>query len=120
MIELAQVHIRWKGMNMNDYMKVSTELLQFIKESDSINLNNENGLADWLEQMNKKSVIEKHPYKITEMIKHGETYYLTYVYDDTKNNKRRQITAKSKPDLENKIYKNYLDKQSRTLENIYH
>ena len=105
---------------MNDYMKVSTELLQFIKESDSINLNNENGLADWLEQMNKKSVIEKHPYKITEMIKHGETYYLTYVYDETKNNKRRQITAKSKMDLENKIYKNYLDKQARTFENIYH
>ena len=107
-------------MNMNDYMKVSTELLQFIKENDSINLNNERDVADWLEQMNKKNVIEKHPYKITEMMKHGETYYLTYLYDETKSNNRRQITAKSKTDLENKIYKNYLDKQVRTFENIYH
>ena len=107
-------------MNMNDFMKISTDLLQFIKESDTINPNNEKGVADWLEQMNKASVIAKHPYKISEMVKHNEIYFITYLYDETKKNNRRQITAKSKTDLENKIYKNYLDKQARTFENIYH
>ena len=104
---------------MNKFMNVPTNLLQFIKENSNINLSNENDVADWLEQMNKAKVIANHPYKITEMVKHNETYFLTYLYDETKKNHRRQITAKSKSDLENKIYENYLKTQVKTFANVY-
>lgn len=94
-------------------------ILQYVKERDNIKLDNENDIADLLNEMNKKQVIENHPYKISETVKHGEPYFLTYVYDETKNNNRRQITAKSRTDIENKIYKDYLDKQIRTFESVF-
>lgn len=100
-------------------MNVSTNLLQFIKENPNINFNNEDDVADWLEQMNKAKVIASHPYKITEMVKHDEPYFLTYVYDETKKNHRRQISAKSKMLLENKIYENYLKSQIKTFSSVY-
>lgn len=95
------------------------KILQFAKERDNIKLDNEDDVADLLNEMNKKEVIENHPYKISETVKHGEPYFLTYVYDETKKNNRRQITAKSKTDLENKIYNDYLEKQVRTFENVF-
>ena len=104
---------------MNEFMNVSTNLLRFIKENPNIDFNNENDVADWLEQMNKAKVIANHPYKITEIVKHSETYYLTYLYDETKQNHRRQITAKSKQDLENKIYDDFLNSQVKTFANVY-
>ncbi|MBQ8635178.1 hypothetical protein IJ425_03395, partial [bacterium] len=75
-------------------------ILQYVKTRDNIKLDNENDIPDLLNEMKKKEVIENHPYKISEMVKHGEPYYLTYVYDETKKNNRRQITAKSKTDIE--------------------
>ena len=94
-------------------------ILQYVKERDNIKLDNENDIADLLNEMNKKQVIENHPYKISETVKHGEPYFLTYVYDETKKYNRRQITAKSRTDIENKIYKYYLDKQVRTFESVF-
>ena len=104
---------------MNEFINVPTNLLQFIKENPNINLNNENDVADWLEQMNIAKVIANHPYKISQTVKHGETYYLTYLYDETKSNHRRQISAKTKTDLENRIYENHLKTQVKTFEDIY-
>lgn len=59
--------------------------------SDGVNINDEQRkkVAEKLEQMNKKNVIENHPYEISKIIRHGEEYYLTYVFDETKKNKRR-------------------------------
>lgn len=51
-------------------------------------LDNESDVADLLKEMNKKQFIENHPYKISEMQKHGEVYYLSYLYQ-----KRKRITA---------------------------
>ncbi len=95
------------------------QILQYVKERDNIKLDNENDVADLLNEMNKKQVIENHPYKISEMVKHGEPYFLTYLYDETKKNNRRQITAKSRTDIENKIYNDYLEKQVKTFENVF-
>lgn len=85
-------------------------------------LDNESDVADLLKEMNKKQVIENHPYKISEMQKHGEVYFLSYLYDETKKNNRRQITAKSRVDIENKIYNDYKKKEAKsitTFEDVY-
>lgn len=88
---------------------------------DGVNMTDEqrNKVAEKLEQMNKKNVIDNHPYEISTIMKHGEEYFLTYVFDDTKKNNRRQISAKTMPNLENKIYNDYLKKQVRTFESVF-
>ena len=83
------------------------ELLQFLTINDNIIGDEEKAIADLVQQMNKRKIISNHPFKISEQIKHGEVYYLTYVKDETKSNHRRQITAKTKENLENKIYAEY-------------
>ena len=100
-------------------MNVDVSLLQYLCGNDNMKPDNENDLADWLEKMNKTKVIATHPYKISETVKHNEPYFITYLYDETKKNHRRQITAKSKTDLENKIYADYLAKKVRTFEDVY-
>ena len=88
---------------------------------DGVNMTDEQRkkVAEKLEQMNKKNVIDNHPYEISTIMKHGEEYFLTYVFDETKKNNRRQISAKTMQNLENKIYKDYLDKQVRTFESVF-
>lgn len=88
---------------------------------DGVNMTDEqrNKVAEKLEQMNKKNVIDNHPYEISTIMKHGEEYFLTYVFDDTKKNNRRQISAKTMQNLENKIYNDYLKKQVRTFESVF-
>lgn len=88
--------------------------------SDGVNINDEQRkkVAEKLEQMNKKNVIENHPYEISKIIRHGEEYYLTYVFDETKKNKRRQISAKTRENLENKIYDDYKQKNLLTFEKV--
>lgn len=82
-------------------------------------LDNESDVADLLKEMNKKQVIENHPYKISEIKKHNKIFFLSYLYDETKKNNRKQITAKSRVDIENKIYNDYLQKHVLTFENVF-
>lgn len=88
---------------------------------DGVNMTDEqrNKVAEKLEEMNKKNVIDNHPYEIFTSMKHGEEYYLTYVFDETKKDNRRQISAKTMQNLENKIYNDYLKKQVRTFESVF-
>ena len=76
-----------------DNAEYTNELLvQFLIDNDCTNID-----TALLEEMkNKANVLKEHPYKISEQEKHGETYYITYVKDETKRNKRRQISAKTK------------------------
>ena len=105
---------------MNENLTSTLKLLKFVAENTNIELNNENDVAEAIEQMNKNDVLKAHPYKISETVKHNETYYLTYVYDETKKNHRRQISAKSKKDLEKKIYENHLKSQVKRFEDVYY
>ena len=75
-------------------------------------------VAEKIEQMKKKNVIENHPYDISKITRHGEEYYLTYVFDETKKNHRRQISAKSLENLENKIYDDYTKNTLLTFEKV--
>ena len=99
-------------------MEIS-KLLQLLRNEFKIDADNESDIADLLKEMKKKQIIENHPYAISECEKHGESYYLTYVYDGTKKNHRRQISAKSLPDLENKIYNAYMQEHTLTLEYVF-
>ena len=74
-----------------DNAEYTNELLvQFLIDNDCTNID-----TALLEEMkNKANVLKEHPYKISEQEKHGETYYITYVKDETKRNKRRQISTK--------------------------
>lgn len=94
------------------------DLLHNLEKECNITSNQKLQVADWLEEMNKKNVIENHPYEISETKKHGETYYLTYVFDETKKNHRRQISAKTKENLENKIYSAYKQRHMLTFEKV--
>ena len=75
-------------------------------------------VAEKLEQMNKKNVIDNHPYEISTIMKHGEEYFLTYVFDETKKNNRRQISAKTMQNLENKIYEAHKQRNLLTFEKV--
>ena len=95
-----------------DNAEYTNELLvQFLIDNDCTNID-----TALLEEMkNKANVLKEHPYKISEQEKHGETYYITYVKDETKRNKRRQISAKTKANLENKIYEAYKAENTLTF-----
>ncbi len=96
------------------------QMLQMIQNNDTINLDdNVNEIANLINAMQKKQIINKHPYAISECKKHGETYFLTYVYDETKKNHRRQIVAKTKKDIENKICSIYKQEHTWTLDQVY-
>lgn len=71
-----------------------------------------------LEQMKKKDIIKNHPFEIYTTERHGKPYYTTYVYDATKKNHRRQISATTKENLENKIYDDYKQKELLTFEMV--
>ena len=94
------------------------ELLNLLSNGVIINDEQEEKVAEIIEQMKKKTVINNHPYEISKISKHGEDYYLTYVYDETKKNHRRQISAKTLENLENKIYDDYLNKTVLTFEKV--
>ena len=94
------------------------ELLNLLSDGVIINSEQEEKVAKIIEQMKKKTVINNHPYEISKISKHGEDYYLTYVYDETKKNHRRQISAKTLENLENKIYDDYLNKTVLTFEKV--
>lgn len=93
-------------------------LLKSFVDGANIDADYENKVAELLEEMTKKNVIENHPYEVYTITKKGELYFVTYVYDETKKDHRRQITAKTKQNLENKIYQNYKQKTLRTFEKV--
>jgi len=95
-----------------------TEVLQLLPKEVIMSFDIERDTADLLDVMKKQQIIQNHPYKISECQKHGETYYLTYVHDETKKNHRRQITAKSLSDIENKIYEAHKQAHLLTVEKV--
>ena len=105
---------RWFSMTEQEL----NSILQLIQSGVNINADEKNKVAELLEQMNKKQVIENHPYKIRTMQRNGTTYFITYVYDETKKDKRKQISAKTRENLENKIYDDYKSKTLLTFEKV--
>lgn len=91
------------------------ELLQFAQKRDKLNIDNEEAVADLVNEMKKSKVIEQHPFKISEIQKHGETYFITYVTDETKPKNRRQISAKTRQLLENKIIEAYKQAEAKNI-----
>lgn len=91
------------------------ELLQFAQKRAKLNIDNEKAVADLVDEMKKSKVIEQHPFKISEMQKHGEPYFITYVTDETKPKNRRQISAKSRQLLENKIFEAYKQAEAKNI-----
>lgn len=94
-----------------EYTCEQQQLVQFLIDNDYTNID-----TALLEEMrNKANVLKEHPYKISKQKKHGETYYITYVKDETKRNNRRQISAKTLANLENKIYEAYKAENTLTF-----
>ena len=83
-----------------------------------IKANQENGLAELIETMNRKQIIENHPFEIYTIMRKGQTYFVTYVFDETKKDNRKQLSAKTKENLENKIYNDYKQKTLLTFEKV--
>ena len=77
-----------------------------------------NEVADMVEKMTKKNVIDKHPYAITETLRRGQKRFITYVYDESKANKRKQVSASTIENLENKIYEAYKNRNVLTFETV--
>lgn len=94
------------------------DLLKSLPDDVIIRANQENGLADLIDAMNKKQIIENHPFEVYTIQRKGQTYYVTYVYDETKKDNRKQISAKTKENLENKIYDDYKQKTMLTFEKV--
>lgn len=92
-------------------------LQSFIKKAN-IDADKENKVAELINEMTKKNVIENHPYEIYTISKKGVLYFVTYVFDETKPNHRKQITAKTKENLENKIYENHKYRYLLTFEKV--
>ena len=94
------------------------DMLNLIPDGVNMTPEQRNKVAEKLEQMNKKNVIDNHPYEIFTSMKHGEEYFLTYVFDETKKDNRRQISAKTMQNLENKIYEAHKQKNLLTFEKV--
>lgn len=105
---------RWFSMTEQEL----NSILQLIQNGVNINADEKNKVAELLEQMNKKQVIENHPYQIYTTNRNGSTYFVTYVYDETKKDKRKQISAKTREHLDNKIYKEYKQRTLLTFEKV--
>lgn len=74
-----------------------------------------NEVVDMVEEMTRKNVLNKHPYAITETTRRGQKCFITYVYDESKANHRKQISASTLENLENKIYEAYKNGSSLTF-----
>ena len=57
-------------------------------------------------------------FEIYSTTRNGQNYFVTYVYDETKKDNRRQISAKTRENLENKIYDDYKHKSLLTFEKV--
>ena len=93
-------------------------LLNLFENQVNIDTDLKERVADLLEQMNRKQIIEKHPYEVYTTTRRGKTYFVTYITDETKVNHRRQISATTKENLENKIYIEYQKKTLFTFEKV--
>lgn len=65
-------------------------------------------MLQMVQKEEKRKVVEAHPYKITLR----GVYYYTYVEDETKKTKRREVKAKTRERLEDKIYEEYKNKEN--------
>ena len=83
------------------------ELLKILESGVTLGADEKQELADLVEKMNKRKVIENHPYAISVIQIDGKPYYTTYVADDSKKDGRRKISAQKREHLENKIYEDY-------------
>ena len=80
------------------------DLLKILESGVTLGADEKQELADLVEKMNKRKVIENHPYAISVIQIDGKPYYTTYVADDSKKDGRRKISAQKREHLENKIY----------------
>jgi len=77
------------------------DLAKFLANNDCTLSNID--VAELEEAMKRQEIINNHPHKIWQR---GDVW-LTYITDETRKEKRRQISAKTLENLENKIYEAY-------------
>lgn len=94
------------------------ELLKILESGVTLGADEKQELADLVEKMNKRKVIENHPYAISVIQIDGKPYYTTYVADDSKKDGRRKISAQKREHLENKIYEDYKQKTTLTFDMV--
>ena len=126
-IELAQVHIE-RNNNMNKYFKKTTatneshdtnDILKYIVKNDIIPADT---MLDFIETMERKRILEKHPYAITETTdkKTGKTQYCTYLPTDIKG-KRIYKRRNTRKELEDFLISYYKEKEEQKyLSTVYH
>lgn len=95
-----------------------TDILQFLQGNDKIDLSKFNDVSQIIEEMTKQKVIDNHPYSIWET---EQKTWKTYLYDEKRPKNRRLIESKTKENLENKIYENYLKESKKGIlfKNLY-
>ena len=97
-------------LKLNNISTVSqNDILQFMLDRGKISLDD---VLEDMEEMNKKKILEQHPYKITQ---YSDGRWKTYLPDPENPHGRRQIAKKSREDIENAIYENAkaMDEKSR-------
>ena len=94
------------------------DLLKILESGVTLGADEKQELADLVEKMNKRKVIENHPYAISVIQIDGKPYYTTYVADDSKKDGRRKISAQKREHLENKIYEDYKQKTTLTFDMV--
>lgn len=92
--------------------------MHVIEDGVTINHDERKKVVDLLEEMNKKQVIENHPHEIYTTQKNGKIYFTTYIYDETKKDKRKRISATTQENLENKIFDTYKQRTKLTFEKV--
>ena len=70
-----------------------------------------------IENMKRKEVLDKHPYQIS--YDEGRKHYYTYIEDSTKKNHRRQVTRKSRKDLEDYIIRVMKENKAVSIEEVF-
>ena len=94
------------------------DLLQYLVETSRINL--DTALFE-IEDMEKKSILEQHPYKISHNQTEKGDYYYTYLNDPDRPGKRIYRRRNTLKELEDAIVKHYRDLEEKiTFDTVWH
>lgn len=119
MIELAQVHIRRKGMNMNEYYNLTLEQIDLAIKGLSapttrVILSGADVVKrqELLMNAKQKKILDTYPIRIWQA---SNGTWKAHIPDDSKPRGRKVLQGKTKENLENNILKDYQEKNDNRL-----
>ena len=91
-------------------------LFQIFQEAIKSGIIDMDQTSQKVEEMNKKKILEQHPYAV--FYREATGYWYTHLPDETKKEKRRRIRRKNKKDLEDAIVQFYTEKDEPKSNNL--